>query len=96
MITTDLIEKRLTSSSILTVENEIKIENPGVTGKRKRPQTEKTDMLDAKCLTSLEIDPCDHSRRNWLSSRCPSTPGILNLYLLGITRSAKIVCTKRR
>jgi hypothetical protein len=25
-------------------------------------------MLDAKCLTSLEIDPCDHSRRNSLSS----------------------------
>ena len=95
-ITTDLIEKRLTRSSILTVENEIKVENPGATGKRKMPQAQKTDTLDAKCLTSLEIDPCDHSRRNWLSSRCPSTPGILNLYLLGITRSPKIVSTKRR
>ncbi len=68
-ISTDLIEKRLTRSSILTVQNEIKIENPGATRKRKRPQTnKKTDMLDAKCLTSLETDPCDHSSRKMSSS----------------------------
>jgi hypothetical protein len=67
-ISTDLIEKRLTRSSILTVKNEIKIENPGATRKRKRPQTKKTDILDAKCLTSLETDPCDYSSRKMSSS----------------------------